>query len=433
MNKSTKHLLAVIAASAIGLTAKAQPELNSWIMNTNGQLGTYIQQQGPNQATVNMNDSVNVLRVCYTGTNVYVRAHGLAGYVMGPWTGNPNVPSAQNEIFRIRRNPQQQTATKTAVPLVGGVGLSVNGIKFYGTGDSRSYSSASNSNVANGDGLWHGDAWTSEGTTMDATGKGHADQGGNYHYHATPIALYSDPSTTHSPIIGFAFDGFPIYGSFGYSNPMSSSSAIARIESSYQLRNITTRTILPDGSTSSPPGPNVSSSFPLGTYMEDYEYISGLGDLDEYNGRYCVTPEYPSGTYAYFVTTKSNGDPAFPYLLAYEYYGIVSNSDIGPNAGNATIPSTGVTCFTSITTGVEETASSSNISVYPNPATGNITIETGNEVSITIANVMGQTMMSRQLGASSETISISNMSAGVYFMTITYSSGRTETVRIVKQ
>jgi hypothetical protein len=43
--------------------------------------------------------------------------------------------------------------------------------------------------------------------------------------------------------------------------------------------------------------------------------------LDEYNGRWCVTPEYPSGTYAYFVTYSSSWTLAYPYVIGPSYYG----------------------------------------------------------------------------------------------------------------
>ena len=49
--------------------------------------------------------------------------------------------------------------------------------------------------------------------------------------------------------------------------------------------------------------------------LEDYEYIENSGTLDEHNGRYCVTPEYPNGTYAYFVTINEYLDPIFPYTI----------------------------------------------------------------------------------------------------------------------
>lgn len=71
------------------------------------------------------------------------------------------------------------------------------------------------------------------------------------------------------------------------------------MKSSYRLRNITQRHTLPDGTqlNSSLYGPDVSAQFPLGAYMEDYEFVENLGDLDRSNGRFVVTPEYPNGTY----------------------------------------------------------------------------------------------------------------------------------------
>jgi len=71
------------------------------------------------------------------------------------------------------------------------------------------------------------------------------------------------------------------------------------------------------------------STFPLGFFVEDYEYL-GNGDLDENNGRYCITPDYPTGTYAYFTTInpsenetggtfKNFRSPVFPYLIGNSY------------------------------------------------------------------------------------------------------------------
>lgn len=81
--------------------------------------------------------------------------------------------------------------------------------------------------------------------------------------------------------MGYAFDGYPIYGAFGYTDPNNSGSAIKRITSSYRLRSITQRTTLPNGSTlsSSQYGPAVSASYPLGSFIQDYEYVQGIGDL----------------------------------------------------------------------------------------------------------------------------------------------------------
>ena len=117
--------------------------------------------------------------------------------------------------------------------------------------------------------------------------------------------------TAHSPIIGWAYDGHPIYGPYGYVDPENAApyNAYKLIVSSYRVK--TSRSALLSG-----------LSDPLGTYIEDYEYVQGLGDLDEYNGRFCVTPEYPNGTYAYFATIKgSAGEPAFPYFVGPNFYG----------------------------------------------------------------------------------------------------------------
>jgi hypothetical protein len=48
--------------------------------------------------------------------------------------------------------------------------------------------------------------------------------------------------------------------------------------------------------------------FPNGTFTTDYEYVAGLGDLDECNGRTGVTPEFPKGIYHYYITDT------YPYI-----------------------------------------------------------------------------------------------------------------------
>lgn len=133
---------------------------------------------------------------------------------------------------------------------------------------------------------------------------------GVYHNHVNPKCLYDTTnSSKHSPIIGFMFDGYPLYGPFGYSSAKKSKSSIKRLLPSYKLRTYSNnqRTTLSDGTVLSPKsyGPDINLTYPLGYFIQDYEYVSGSGDLDKYNGRFCVTPEFPSGTYAYFIATDS--------------------------------------------------------------------------------------------------------------------------------
>jgi hypothetical protein len=114
----------------------------------------------------------------------------------------------------------------------------------------------------------------------------HVQPTGAYHYHGAPTALIT--SSDRPELIGFAGDGFPIYGPYGYADRDDAASPVRELLSSYRLK-----------SGERPGGP---SGVHDGTYVEDYEYAPGSGDLDECNGRDGVTREFPEGTY-YYVTT----------------------------------------------------------------------------------------------------------------------------------
>jgi len=135
---------------------------------------------------------------------------------------------------------------------------------------------------------------TDQGEThLDSYG-GHVTSDGKYHYHGDIVGLADEDGSRHSRIYGFAADGFPIYYKYGYSDPNDPTSSIVELESSYQLRS----GARPGDGTTAPDGTYD------GTYIQDYEYINGLGDLDECNGRTGVTPEYPDGTYYYVITSE---------------------------------------------------------------------------------------------------------------------------------
>ena len=242
--------------------------------------------------------------------------------------------AAQSFIFKFPRTPSV-AITKTAVPL-GHFGTWIDGVTAYSASDGKSYNSL---------GVWNRNAYYWEASSFD-TCNGHCDSYLEYHIHWLPKCLftYSD-STSHSPLIGFAFDGYPIYGPYGYSSANNSASSIKLIATSYRLRSITTRTTLSNGTVllSAYYGPNINSTYPLGSYMEDYEYLSGNGDLDQYNGRWCVTPEYPNGTYAYFVTIDSSFTPQYPYILGPYFYGSPVTSNLVTGTGK--IPTEKVTTY----------------------------------------------------------------------------------------
>ena len=126
----------------------------------------------------------------------------------------------------------------------------------------------------------------------------HVQRGGVYHYHGMPEGLLSEQNLAGESmqLIAWAVDGFPLYARYGYSDPESSTSALQTMAPSYQLK-----------ATPDPDRPSVDL-IPMGTFSQDYEYVEGSGDLDECNGRFAVTPEFPQGIYHYYVTD------AYPFV-----------------------------------------------------------------------------------------------------------------------
>ncbi len=143
----------------------------------------------------------------------------------------------------------------------------------------------------------------------------------------------------HSPIIGWAFDGNPIYGPYGYTDPTDQSSNIKKISSSYRLKTALVEDEITNPNPVRTEGPLLSQD-PAGTYIEDYEYIFNLGDLDQYNGRFCKTPEFPNGRYCYFVTIDNTeeGNPVFPYVLGSDFNSVVDSWNLDSNATQQNIP-----------------------------------------------------------------------------------------------
>ena len=111
----------------------------------------------------------------------------------------------------------------------------------------------------------------------------------------------------HSPIIGWAYDGNPIYGPYGYSVADDNNSLSRVLNSGYDLD----PTLIENR-------PSLSS-FASGFFVDDHVFKNS-GDLDENNGRFCKTPDFPNGTYAYFASISSvNANPTFPYFLGDTY------------------------------------------------------------------------------------------------------------------
>ena len=114
------------------------------------------------------------------------------------------------------------------------------------------------------------------------------------------VTGYKKTSLNDSGLIGWAYDGNPIYGPLGSSDPESISST-DRLRSSYvkSFNNVIDRPV----------------GFELGYFLEDYKFDSSVGDLDEHNGRFEKTNEFPNGAYVYHATIDDFNLPTFPYFI----------------------------------------------------------------------------------------------------------------------
>ncbi len=322
-----------------------------------------------------------MIQVSSSANWVYLRSSGLGTHVMGPWYGNaahtqafPSYPANTGVLYRIPRTPTIPT-TKTLTGL-GAIGYFVDGVAAFDHRDAFSYVTASNLDASpvnglRGDGVWNREAFHNEGQTFDPAFAHQAMT--NHHYHANAPAVRhqlgdhvdfnattkiytksTGPVTAHSPIVAWLADGLPVYGPYGYASPLNPASGLRRMTSGYVKRDgtngttnlaATGRTTLPAwaaraqnrGATlpATAAGPAVNAAFALGHFIEDYDYLGDLGqthgrdfDLNECNVRFCVTPEFPAGTYAYFLTIETDGTPKYPNLAGRWYFGAATGGNV---------------------------------------------------------------------------------------------------------
>lgn len=393
----------------ISLPAIADPLLTSWHIEGSRKYARIYGYQSdidaqqpmttwehPNGATDQLEPTyASVHEVSYDDDFVYVRSTGLGAHVMGPWWQNNltkthlfvNWPGAYAFVMKLPRladisdpeEPSFRTETST-----GAVGMGVDGVAIFDSRDALSWDPETLQDEDLGDttivgnDYWERDAYVNEGQTFDAAFAHQA--GETYHYHASPIGLryelgdsvsydaennvYTEsPNGRHSLIIGWMRDGLPLYGPYGYSDPLDANSTVTRMRTGYRARTdlesdgdsrdsypawaVRVKGAFPiDGSEN---GPVVSAEYPRGHYLQDYEYLGDVGetlgvdfDLDEWNTRYCVTPEYPNGVRAYFVSIEEDGTPKFPYNIGRVYYaeptGVAYNNSDERNGNDFTLP-----------------------------------------------------------------------------------------------
>jgi len=219
-------------------------------------------------------------------------------------------------------NCPEANGDKECAPDRGAVAVSINGVPIYGPEDGPGGDA-----VAAEHGAYNEDRQPIELGICH----GHAAQGGTYHYHADGNCMHWHPGEgesiendyddstiqavaqntydgNHSKVIGVAFDGYPIYGFWGYDEQMN----VVEMKSSYQ--------------------PKTGETGYNG--IDSYEYVEGLGHLDVCNGHFGPTPDFPQGIYHYHTTMQNgDGEMGFPYFLICYHGEADMSSDAGAGQG----------------------------------------------------------------------------------------------------
>jgi hypothetical protein len=430
-----KIILPSFLMLTISLFGQTNPAITNWLINTTGLTGRHYVNGNPTPIVDAV--SANVQTVQYSASWVYVSTKGIPSYITGPFLdGNPSLATSQNAIFKISLNPVQNTGNPINTN-GGNIGIFINGVALFDYRDGISWKNSTNALAGGplggmGDGIWNRDAIPAEKVGFDCA-KGHPAMG-NYHHHQNPSAfnldltvisnicdiyaadgLYAIDATQHSPLIGYSYDGFPIYGAYGFANT-DGTGGITRIKSSYQLRNISTRTTYSTGATVTA-GPPVSSTYPLGYFREDYEYVSNAGQdyLDEHNGRFCKTPEYPNGIYCYFSTVDANWNSAYPYVVGPTFYGTKTGAKV-------TAITETVTTYTSTSELSENSAI--ELKVFPNPTNDVLMVQLSNlikeNVTIKLIDLTGKVIDTKIIyqGSTIAYFDVSTVYSGQYLIQI---------------
>lgn len=309
---------------------------------------------------------------------------GLVKVGAFPNDDNPNRIAAQSvDVQYPYRGGLNRVALVQTPVSIGPVGISAVGIALFGP--------SLGINVAvPGSATWTINAVEAKVLGEDEHG-GQPTPTGLYHYRTSAFTQTSAWSNItswrsgfrhpdgHSKILGWSVDGYPIYGPYGYDNPLIPG-GVVRMQSGFTLVEksgrplpaniqvipgrhfgtripvVSTQNLYPGMHLRGPWPANtyriikvldnqiqvnteiafeftadtkVQGIWPLGLFLQDYEYTAPTGTtLDQSNGRFCVTPEFPNGTYAYFMTEDRESRPTFPYIIGTRFYGSLSSDEV---------------------------------------------------------------------------------------------------------
>ena len=434
MDKKVLSLIALFAFTSISV-AQTNPIITAPIQNQTGITGRHYIQG--NSTPIEDGVLANVQSVDYSEEWVYITATGIPAYITGPFLdGNPSLAQNQNAIYKLPLTPIENTGTPTATN-GGNIGIFINGVSLFDYRDGVAWNNNTMSLCGgppggnppcpggpNGNQDWNRDAIPAEMGGFDCN-KAHPAMG-NYHHHQNPSAfnldliivsnicetypadgLYVIDTESHSPLIGFAYDGFPIYGAYGFANA-DGTGGIVKMNSSYELPGATTRIN----------GPDVNNTYFEGYFREDYNYVSHTEDfyLDEHNGRFAITPEYPEGIYAYYATVDENHNSAYPYAVGPTFYGNVVATKVNTINEDTTNYDSSL--------GIESYDESNlNLVIYPNPAQDFIAIQSNmvpENLKLELINELGQVILNNQIlqGSTLSIMEIHTLYDGIYFLRV---------------
>ena len=225
------------------------------------------------------------VHITESGDYRYIVSDGIPTHAVGqfPNRGNPNTIRLQYHRYRVPLLPKAADESRPyfLIPF----GIALNGIPF----------DPGAAEFWNGDPNWQCEALSDTNSLGLDFNNAHVQPTGAYHYHGTPIGLVDQLGVAKGmTLLGYAADGFPIYNARIANYVKGPNERVVTLRSSYRLK---------QGARIN--GPNGLHD---GTFVQDYEYVAGSGDLDECNGRFGPTPARPEGEYYYVISED------FPFI-----------------------------------------------------------------------------------------------------------------------
>jgi hypothetical protein len=244
------------------------------------------------------------------GIDRILNGNGIPNHEVGtfPNPNNPNTIREQNVSKRFTLCPSiiNESGLEQIGPALA-IAYALNSVKFDPATAGRC-NDAGECSLAQGQGNWNIEALGHDSFDFgDDMNHAHVQPTGEYHYHGMPELLIEFLGKQNGmTLVGWAADGFPVYARYGYSDPNNPDSPVKPLLPSYRLKSqVDSKRPLVLTALIGGPGQgttNPNTPIPMGAFTQDFEYVEGLGDLDECNGRFGVTPEFPKGIYYYVVT-----------------------------------------------------------------------------------------------------------------------------------